>query len=467
MSRIGAVGQISVSSLSIIHQLAQISSDIDESTLRLSTLKRINSSKDDPAGLVHAQQLNSSLNAIQGAMSGVVRAQGFLNTADTAANSIITQLEAARSLALQAAGGTLNTSAVAGNQTDLNAILDSIDTLSQTDYNGTRLLDGTSGFHVTGINSSQIKDVEVQSKAVTGNATVAINVTTTALQATKSYAGGTLSAAATVEITGPDGTTSINLANGATTQDITDAFNSVTYLTGITATRVDATTVNFKTADYGSAATININPTSGSFTTTGTGVGRDAVATINGTSVTADGTTFNYASGNVVARIETDPSASGALSSFTVSGNGLEFRISADANTVSRIGLPDLSTSSLGGATGKLYTLRSGQGNSLTEGQAQTAVQIIDEALSEARLAEARMGGFNKYVLDTASSVLNTQQEQLTLAYKDVMDTDVAEETARLSRNQLLKDSATQALQVSLLDNSSVLDLLRSTVIRL
>lgn len=467
MSRIGAVGQISVSSLSIIHQLAQISSDIDESTLRLSTLKKINSSKDNPAGLVHAQQLDSSLKAIQAAMSGVVTAQGFLNTADTAASSIVTQLEAARSLALQAAGGTLNASAVAGNQTDLNAILDSIDRLSQTDYNGTRLLDGTSGFHVTGINSNQIKDVEVQSKATTGDATVAINVTTTALQATKSYAGGTLGAAATVEITGPDGTTSINLANGATTQDITDAFNSVTYLTGITATRVDATNVTFKTADYGSAATITINPTSGSFATTGTGVGRDAVATINGTSVTADGTTFNYASGNVNARIETDPSASGALTSFTVSGNGLEFRISADANTVSRIGLPDLSTSSLGGATGKLYTLRSGQGNSLTEGQSQTALQIIDEALSEARLAQARMGGFNKYVLDSASSILNTQQEQLTLAYKDIMDADLAEETSRLSRNQLLKDSATQALQVSLLDNSSVLDLLRSTVIRL
>lgn len=467
MSRIGAVGQISVSSLSIIHQLAQISSDIDESTLRLSTLKKINSSKDNPAGLVHAQQLDSSLKAIQAAMSGVVTAQGFLNTADTAASSIVTQLEAARSLALQAAGGTLNASAIAGNQTDLNAILDSIDRLSQTDYNGTRLLDGTSGFHVTGINSSQIKDVEVQSKATTGDATVAINVTTTALQATKSYAGGTLGAAATVEITGPDGTTSINLANGATTQDITDAFNSVTYLTGITATRVDATNVTFKTADYGSAATITINPTSGSFATTGTGVGRDAVATINGTSVTADGTTFNYASGNVNARIETDPFASGALTSFTVSGNGLEFRISADANTVSRIGLPDLSTSSLGGATGKLYTVRSGQGNSLTEGQSQTALQIIDEALSEARLAQARMGGFNKYVLDSASSILNTQQEQLTLAYKDIMDADLAEETSRLSRNQLLKDSATQALQVSLLDNSSVLDLLRSTVIRL
>lgn len=467
MSRIGGVGQIGAASLQIIHQLANIGSQIDQSTLRLSTLKKINSAKDDPSGLVHAQELDTSLNAIQAALSGVTRAQGFVNTADSAASNIITQLQSARALAQDAASGTLNSSEIAANQNELNGILDSIDRLSQTDFDGTRLLDGTSGFHVSGINSAQIKNVQVLAKSTSSNATVSMNVTTTALQATKSYAGGTLASAATVEVTGPEGTTTINLANGATTQDITDAFNSVTYLTGITATKVDGTTVNFKTNDYGSAATITINPTSGSFTTTGSGAGRDAVATINGTSVTADGTTFNYSSGNVDLQVDTDPTASGALTTFTVSGTGLQFRVSSDANSVARIGLPDLSTTSLGGIDGKLYTLRSGQANSLTGGQAQTAVQIIDEALSQATLAEARVGGFSKYVLDSASNILNAQQEQVSLAHQDVMDTNIAEETARLSQNQILRQSALQALQISVLDPTNVLDLLRSAVIRL
>lgn len=466
MARIGAIGQIGVSQLRILQQLTRIGSAIDESTLRLSTLKKINSAKDDPAGLVHAQILEASLNSLHAASSGVGRAQALLNTADAAASSIVAQLESARTLAFDAASGTLSASEIAANQTQLDDILSSIDRLSQTDFNGTRLLDGTSGYRVTGVNSGQIHDVEVFSKGTESDVTVSVNVTTTALQATKSYASGTLGAAATVEVTGPAGTTTINLANGATTQDIADAFNAVTYLTGVKATRVDATTVNFNTLDYGSAAKITINPTSGSFTTTGTGVGRDAVATINGSSVTGDGATVSYAGGNVNLRLDLDPAASGALTPFTVSGSGLEFHVSTDVNSTARIGFADLSTAALGGATGKLNSLRSGQANSLTGGNALTAVQIIDEALSEARLAQARIGGFGKYTLDTASQMLGAQQEQLSAAYQDVMDTDVAVETARLSRNQLLKESALQALQVSLLDNSHVLQLLQSAVMR-
>jgi flagellin len=466
MSRIGAVGHVGAAQLGIIRRLSEIGSAIDQNTLRLATLKRINSAKDDPAGLIHAQILDSSLNAIRAASAGVARAQAYLNTADSAASSIVTQLEAARSLALEVAGGTLNPSEISANQTELNEILDAIDRLSRTEFNGRRLLDGSSGYRVTGINSSQIRDVDVQSKGTAGDVAVSINVTTTALQGTKSYAGGALGAATTLELTGPNGTTTINLADGATTQDIADAFNAVTYLTGIQATRVDATTVNFNTVKYGSAATIAINPLSGSFTTTGSGTGRDAVATINGASVTAEGTKFTYSSGNVVLQAEIDPAASGALETFTVSGSGMEFRVSTNRNDAARIGLPDLSTASLGGATGKLSSLRSGQANSLTGGGALTAIEIIDEALAEARMAQARVGGFGRYALGSAAGLLDAQEIELTAAYQDVMDVDVAKETAELSRNQLLKQAALRALDVSLFDQAHVLDLLKSALLR-
>lgn len=467
MSRIGSIGQLGPLQLRILNRIGANAAAMDQSSLRLSTLKRINSAKDDPAGLVRAQILDSSLNAVRAASASVVRAQGLLNTADTAASNIVSQLEEARTLALEVAGGTLDSSEIAANQNEIDTILDGINRLSKTDFNSQRLLDGSSGFRVSGVNSAQIKDVEVFSKATTSDVSVAMTVTTTALQGALDYDDGALAAAATLEINGPKGTATIELANGATTQEITDAFNAVSHLTGVTATRVDALDIDFKTTAYGSGATFEINALAGAFATTGTGTGRDAVATINGTSVTADGTVFDVSRTNINLRVEIAAAASGALTTFTVSGDGLEFRVTADPNDVARIGLADLSTSSLGGSTGKLYTLRSGEANALTEDNALTAIAVIDEALSEARLAQARIGGFSKYAIDSAGAMLNAQEENLTEAYGDIMDADVAEETARLSRNSMLNEAALQALQVSLLDNSHVLNLLQSAVVRI
>lgn len=467
MSRIGGLARLGADQIRALNRLRRIGQAISVSTQRLSTLRRINSAKDDPAGLVASTLLESELTAAEATRKSLTRASAKLALADATAGETVDQLQQARTLVLQAAGGTLSSSEVAANQIQVDAILDEVDNLARTEFGGDRLLNGESGYSTSGVNNTEILDVDVLDKATADDVTVDVEVTTQATQATNSYTGGTLAADATLVVEGPDGTTTISLSSGADTQDIADAFNAVAYETGITATRVDANQVDFATTDYGSAASIDVEATEGTFnlTTSGTVTGTDAVATINGQSVTGDGSTFNVNTSRLALVVEVDPTASGNLTAFTVGGEGLEFTTGPSAENTARIGLPNLTTASLGGVTGKLHTIRSGGANSLTAGKATEALQIIDDAIADALRGQASIGGFRKYTIDTASRVVGNSIEQLSGAISDIRDTDVAVETSLLVKNQLLQQTAFEALSIINSRQQGVLNLLQNASI--
>src|SRR5262245_39893608 len=115
MSRIGSLGMLDSGQLRALNRIAQLSQAISVNQPRIATLKRINSAQDDPAGLVAALRFENDLSAVRAASESVTRATALLSTADTAAGEILTQLDQAKTLALQAAGGDLSASEVAGN----------------------------------------------------------------------------------------------------------------------------------------------------------------------------------------------------------------------------------------------------------------------------------------------------------------------------------------------------------------
>lgn len=466
MSRIGSLARLGSDQLRALNRLREIGNAIAQNTQRLSTLRRINSAKDDPSGLVQATILEKELSAAEATSRSLTRAGSLLSVADSAAGEVVSLLQDARGLALEAAGGTLSSSEIAANQSEIDDILQQVDQLAGTSFAGRRLLDGSAGFSVSGVDTSEILDVDVIRKTASDDVTVAITIDTQATQATNSFTDGdgSLDADTTLVVTGPAGTTTISLNQNDTTQDVTDAFNAVSHLTGITATRIDANQVDFATDDYGSAATIDIEVTEGTFnlTTSATVSGTDAVATVNGASVTGDGSTFNINTSDVALRVEIDPTATGGLSPFTVSGTGLEFTTGPSATDKARIGLPNLHSSSLGGLTGKLSSLRSGDANSLTSGNAQQAVAIIDDAIADALRAQASIGGFHKYSIETSARVVSSTIENLTSSLSAIRDTDVAKETALLAKNRLIELSALEATSIINQRSSSVLNLLRS-----
>lgn len=132
---------------------------------RLSSGKRINSAKDDAAGLAIATRMDASARgltqAIRNANDGISLAQ----TADSAAGSISNILVRMRDLALQAANGTLGTDDRAAIQTEVTALIEQIgDVATRTSFNGNVLLDGSvaTGFDIqTGLNDAEVVNITV------------------------------------------------------------------------------------------------------------------------------------------------------------------------------------------------------------------------------------------------------------------------------------------------------------------
>lgn len=136
---------------------------------RLSSGKRINSAKDDAAGLAIATRMDASargLNvAIRNANDGISLAQ----TAESAAGSISNILVRMRELAMQASTGTLGDDDRSAIQTEVSALISQIDDITgRTTFNKNNLLDGTGGaggdgtFSIqTGLNDGEVVDITI------------------------------------------------------------------------------------------------------------------------------------------------------------------------------------------------------------------------------------------------------------------------------------------------------------------
>lgn len=459
---------LSSSQLGAIRRINELTSAIQINTTRLTTLKSINSAKDDPSGLIQASLLEMELTAAEETSKGLTKANAILSTADATADEIATLLDDARTLALASADGTATSSEIAANQLEIDTILDSIDSLAKTSFGGQRLLDGSAGYKTSGTDTSSVIDVDILSKSTDDDITVSIEVTTDAEQATDTYSGGTLAEDVSLTVTGPDGSTTIDLSNGDDADAIAQAFNDVTYLTGIEAT-ANGGDVDFNTADYGSAAVIEIEATSGTFNTDNgnSASGVDAIATIDGETVTGDGATFSINESDYSAIVELDPTNSGIDTSFEITGEGLEFVVGTTVSSTARIGLPNLQSYSMGSSIGKLSDIKSGGDLTLTGGFTAEAVQIIDDAIADVTRSQGLIGGFQQYALESSSSVLSSQIENISAAISGIQDADIASETAQLANNQILLENASIALELSSLKNEQVLSILQSTVSRL
>ena len=132
---------------------------------RLSSGKRINSAKDDAAGLAIATRMDASARgltqAIRNANDGISLAQ----TADSAAGSVADILVRMRELAMQASTGTLSDEDRALVQEEVTALISQIgDVTTRTTFNGNALLDGSTaaGFDIqTGLDSGQTVNITI------------------------------------------------------------------------------------------------------------------------------------------------------------------------------------------------------------------------------------------------------------------------------------------------------------------
>jgi len=139
--------------------------ELDQAMGRISSGLRINSAADDAAGSAIASKMDSQIRSLEVAVRNSNDSISMTQTAEGALGETESILQRVRELSVQAGNSTLSDSDRVMIQAEVDALLKEVDSIaSKTNFNGVKLLDGTSKsvtFQI-GINSSDSLDVSLQ-----------------------------------------------------------------------------------------------------------------------------------------------------------------------------------------------------------------------------------------------------------------------------------------------------------------
>lgn len=324
---------------------------------------------------------------------------------------------------------------------------------------------------------SALDDFSASVTVGTGTDEISGNAATLATAVvTNSTAGnpGGLSEDIVFELAGSTGAEVFSFQAGTSLSDVVSSINLFTDSTGVQAAAVTATdtTLTLQSADYGSNAFVDVNvvtegqgtAANGDFTTAiGSGardIGSDVVATVNGLLANADGNSLSINTASLDLSLNLVAGTTGTVN-FDITGGGALFQLGADvvSNQQARLGIGSVNTASLGGTSGLLYELGSGQASDLAS-DPTTAFQIVDQAIDQVTSLRGRLGAFQRTSLETNRNALNDTLTNLTEAESTIRDADFAEETANLTRSQILVQSGTRVLAIANQNPQNVLGLL-------
>ena len=177
-----------VASLIGRNTLGRSNASLNEALTRLSTGLRINTGKDDPAGLIASENLRSDITSIRKAISNTDRATQVIATADSALGQVSSLLNDIRGLVTESANaGALSEEQIEANQLQVDSSLEALNRIAQTTtFQGRRLLDGSLDFITSaGNNFSEISDLKIDQAnlGASGSVAVDVEVSTAATQA--------------------------------------------------------------------------------------------------------------------------------------------------------------------------------------------------------------------------------------------------------------------------------------------
>ncbi|MEC4723831.1 flagellin [Noviherbaspirillum sp. CPCC 100848] len=335
-----------IASLNAQRNLSSSSSGLTTALQRLSSGMRINSAKDDAAGLAISQRMASQIGGLNQAARNANDAISLAQTAEGALSGIGDNLQRLRTLAVQAANSTNSDSDRATIQTEVSSLVAEIGRVANTtEFNGIKLLDGsfTSQAFQVGANANQTISVSVggastdklgatQASSLTasnnGNALVAGDMTINGVAI-----GGSTSSSDNASSTGNSGSA---IAKAA-------AINAVSAQTGVTAK-----------ADVNELGGASMTASTATGTLTVNGVATASITTTN------DGATSRAA---VIAAINAISGQTGVVATDGgTSAAGIKLSAADGRNiTVSATGLTSAQTGvdNLGSTTYGKYTLTS------------------------------------------------------------------------------------------------------------
>ena len=155
---------------------------LGEAMNRLSSGKRINSAKDDAAGLAIATRMDAKVRGLTQAVRNANDGISLAQTAEGAMGEISNILVRMRELSVQAANGTAATLDRTAIQTEVAQLISQVDDIAgRTDFNGTNLFNAAGTFNIqTGVNSGETVDIDFVAMNATGLGVNAIDMSTSA-----------------------------------------------------------------------------------------------------------------------------------------------------------------------------------------------------------------------------------------------------------------------------------------------
>ena len=496
-----------VASLAAQHQLKRSNSSLQTSLQRLSSGLRINTGKDDPAGMIASEVLRAEIASLGQSIKNTERANNIIATADAALGEVSKLLNDIRTLVQASANkGALSSAEIAANQKELDSALTSITRIAQTTvFAGDKLLDGSKAFTVSSAGGSlgafnSALDITVSSMNPALHSTtlgddVTIAVTTAALQRQVTLTGYNDVPAQLVTPSAATGTTSgldsLSLSTSTRTQRTllgglvgtvdttlesgTNSLLDMSFGTGAAAR-------GFETVDFALTITTGGRLIDGAYSLD---IANDNITgsttTINFTSVTDAATTaVNFttavnaqtATTGIVARTSGDTTileTLGTTEAITVTngtgGDDIAALETAGDNQIN-INIQGLALASLGrnftttGSKG-LSALLTGGADQLSSTDLSTAATLVDQAISEIATLRGELGALQSNVLESNINSLQSALEQVVAAESNIRDADFASETASLTRAQILQQAGISVLSIANSSPQSVLALLQ------
>ncbi|MEN4952568.1 flagellin [Stenotrophomonas sp. TWI819] len=404
-------------SLNAQRNLSTSGSSLATTIQRLSSGSRINSAKDDAAGLAISERFGTQIRgtdvAIRNANDGISLAQ----VAEGSLSEIGNNLQRVRELAVQASNATNSASDRKALQAEVTQLVSEIDRVAkQSEFNGTKLLDGSfsSQLFQVGANAGQAiaidKVVDAKSNALGGSVFDSANLTLTA--------GAAGVAGQEVTIKGPTLT-----GGGLPTAGV--AIGDVKFIsTGVPADDLAA-------ANKATIAAIN---------------GKIGETGIYAELLPADGTatparlTDTISLTSVKESVDGDGKFSAIKAAVTTGGNFTTSVIAGTATAPPAKQLSDVNISDVAGA--------------------QQAITIVDKALGSINSTRADLGAVQNRFTSVVAN-LQTSTENLSASRSRIKDTDFAKETAELTRTQILQQAGTAMLAQANQVPQNVMSLLR------
>ena len=495
-----------VTAMTAQRNLNSASSSVADSMQKLSSGLRINSAKDDAAGLQISNRLTNQTNGLNVAMRNANDGVSMAQTAEGAMSESTTIMERMRELALQSANGSNSDKDRDAMQKEMGELQSEMNRIADTtSFGGQNLLDGSFGsksFQI-GSNSNETQSLElmdVSSHAIgrdyknLNNGPAAIEVKGGTSTGDGSFAlninGEAQSIAITKDMTKDDVENKLNNIDGVSDIKVvesvgadTAAVASTAAVSGIalatgdtidldiagTAVTLDAAALTDKdtlmgaindalVADGNTNVTANATASTGFTLSSADGSEISMSATINSAANDA-GTTITIpdAAGTATTALAGDGTKTGTGKStggtelvpgekqFTLDFSAMKLDTSVESigySTTKFDGTSDTEAMTLGTDT----TTESVASLDLsTQEGAQNAIDVLDSAMEQVDEKRAEIGAFQNRMTHTMSNLANIN-ENVNASNSRIKDVDFASETINMTKGQILQQAGTSIL---------------------